>query len=76
MNQVVATPPVRLPDIALPDLDGDDPSSPNIAIDSEDGLFDWDEIMRGIDLDPDDAGNIPATQEAGAGSGSRTHTPD
>ena len=67
VNQVVASPPVRLPDIAIPDLYDDDPS---ISTDDDEGLFDWDEVLKGIQSDTDDE----EPQEAGAGSGIRTRT--
>lgn len=73
MNQVVASPPVRVPDIALPDLHDDNPSFPD---DDDEGLFDWDEVLRGIQSDSDEEDGISTAQETGAGSGTRTHTLD
>lgn len=67
MNQVVAPPPVKLPDIAIPDLYDDDPLIPT---EEDEELFDWDEVLKGIQSDLDDE----EPQEVGAGSGTRTRT--
>lgn len=66
MNQIVAPPEIKFPDIIIPDDYDDDPVFP---LEEDEESFDWDEVIRGIDLEPDEE-----LQEAGAESGTRTRT--